>query len=233
MSLQLAGHLKDDHYQLSTSVLSEMEATSVLPRHIEKIFSVCILYCLDLWSYLRAAHVPIEESGQESLPPQYGSKSNWFVMSSREEQPSRELTLANYLAEIVEEIPVFLRYGFPFRTGEHDISGRELYCVGKRESVFHPLLKGALLLAVDASGPGQVGSRDGWKEPWERPVYLVLRRDGKYLCGFCSFSQNSVTVVPHPDCPLEPVHFVNGKDAEVVGRVTAIARTLPSPMADF
>jgi hypothetical protein len=224
MSLQLAVHLKNDHYQLSTSALWEIEANSLLPRHIEKVFSMCILYCLDLRDYLHSAHVPVDEGGQESLPPQYCSHSDWFIAPSGEEQPSQQLALASHLAEIVEEIPIFLRHGFPFRTGEHDIGARELYWVGQREGVFHPLLRGALLLAVDASRTGRAAERDAWKTPWERPVYLVLRRDGKYLCGFCSFKQNSVTVVPHPDCPVEPVHFVNGQEAEVVGQVTAVAR---------
>jgi hypothetical protein len=226
MSRQLALDLNDDRYQLSTSALWEMETNNVLPRHIEKILSVCILYCLDLFRYLRAARIPVDEAGQEPMPSQHRSTKSSPVFSSHD-HASPNLTLAGHLAQLIEEIPLFLRHGFPFQFGEQTITARELYWVGQRERIFHPLLNGALVIAVDASKTGEPSGRIEWTESWERPIYLIMRRDEKYLCGFCAFKDNVVTLVPHPDCPVEPMHFVNGQDAEILGRVTAVARLLP------
>jgi hypothetical protein len=55
---------------------------------------------------------------------------------------------------------------------------------------------------------------------------LLLLRDGRHLCGFCSFTRDSITLIPHPICRVPPVRFSNGQDAEVVGQVTAVARVL-------
>jgi hypothetical protein len=223
MSLELALGLYDDNYQLATSALWDMETKQILPRHIEKIFAVCILYYLDLWEYLRAAGIAVENTGQEPLPPQYLSKNNLLAVPSREKTISTRPTLATHLTQMIEEIPLFFRHGFPLSIGEQEVAARELYWVGQRERAFHPLLEGAILLAVDGS---QVRPESDWKEPWERPLYLILQRDGRHLCGFCVFKHNSVTLVPHPDCQQRPVHFVNGQEAEVVGQVTAIARII-------
>jgi hypothetical protein len=221
MSLQLALGLNNDNYQLATSALWDMETKQILPRHIEKIFAVCILYYLNLWEYLRAAGIAVENTGKEPLPSQYLSKRNLFTIASPETAISTRPTLAGRLTQMIEEIPLFFRHGFPLLIGGQEVAARELYWVGQRERMFHPMLEGAILLAVDGS---DVGPESDWKEPWERPLYLIMQRDGKYLCGFCVFRHNSVTLVSHPDCPMGPVHFRNGQEAEVVGQVAAIAR---------
>ena len=225
MSRQLAHGLNDERYQLSTSALWEMETNNVLPRHIEKILSVCILYGLDLLKYLRAARIPVDETGQEPLPSHRPTKSSPAVSSDPGTGP--EFTLAGHLTQLIQEIPLFLQHGFPFQFGEQVIASRALYWIGQREKVFHPLLNGALVIAVDASKTGEPSGRNEWTESWERPIYLLMRRDEKYLCGFCTLKENVVTLVPHPDCTVEPVHFVDGQEAEIVGRVTAVARILP------
>jgi hypothetical protein len=122
---------------------------------------------------------------------------------------------------------LFLRNGFPFQIAGEEVTARELYWFGRRERIFHPLLRGAILLAVDPSKRHDLGPGIDWQEPWDRPLYLILQRDEKYLCGLCTFKRNSVSLVPHPDCPVDPVTFVNGREAEVVGRVVSIARTFP------
>src|SRR5258708_25095658 len=64
----VATELSDPQCLISLGLLCDLEATNFVPRHIAKIFSLCILYCLDLWSYLRAAGIRFEEAGHEPLP---------------------------------------------------------------------------------------------------------------------------------------------------------------------
>jgi hypothetical protein len=222
MSLQLALALKNDQYQLASSWIREMEITHALPRRIEKLFSLCIIYNLDLWNYLRAGGLRLEETGQERFPSQYRSKAKPSA-TPLEETSSAGETFADHLAKIVEEIPTFLQHRFPFHYGQQEITARELYWFGQREKAFHPVLNGAVILAVEATSPRH-RLAGGWREPWERPLYLVMQRDGKYLCGFCAFTRNSVTLVPHPDSVEEPVRLAAPMEGEVVGRVAAVAR---------
>jgi hypothetical protein len=222
MSLQLALALKNYQYQLASSWIREMEITHSLPRRIEKIFSLCIIYHLDLRDYLRAGGLRLDQTGQEPFPPQYRPKPKPRI-TPLEETSFQGTTFTDHLERIVEEIPLFLQHRFPFHFGQQEITARELYWFGQRERKFHPVLNGAVILAVNAtSGRDSWGS--GWKDPWERPLYLVMQRDGRYLCGFCAFTQKSITLVPHPDSAEEPVQFASSMEGEVVGRVAAVAR---------
>jgi len=60
----------------------------------------------------------------------------------------------------------------------------------------------------------------------EPPIYLILKRDGSYLCGCCDLQQGSLVVHAYPGGPLGTQQFRNEVDAEVTGEVTTILRRL-------
>jgi hypothetical protein len=226
LSEQVAIELNDPHYVISQGLLCDLEATNSVPHHIAKILSFCILYCLDLWSYLRGAGIPVEEAGHEPLPRHL--LPDKIGNTAREEDcvSSSETSSAEYFAQRFGEIPTFLNLGFSSLLPGLTLSARELYWVGCKEKALHPLLEGAFLMAVETTTRGRRSEAVRGEEPWERPLYLLLLRDGRHLCGFCSFTRDSITLIPHPICRVPPVRFSNGQDAEVVGQVTAVARVL-------
>jgi len=226
LSQQIAIELNDSQYLISLGLLCDVEATSAIPRHIPKIFSLCVLYSIDLWSFLRAAKIPIEEAGREPFPRHLLDQKVANVSAEDERVGACETSLAECLATTFAEIPLFLLIGFSSGFPEFPLSARELYWVGHKERVFHPLLEGAFLVAVASTTRGRRPGGALGAELWERPLYLLLLRDGRYLCAFCAFAQDHITIIPHPDCKVAPVRFSNGRDAELIGEVTSVARLI-------
>ena len=49
-------------------MLSDYEAMGRLPRHIAKILSLCVIYCMDVRELMESAGVLIDDSAKLSLP---------------------------------------------------------------------------------------------------------------------------------------------------------------------
>lgn len=54
-------------YGIALGLLSDYEAMDKLPRHIAKIFSLCIIYCIDFHELLAAAGVQVDDSARLPL----------------------------------------------------------------------------------------------------------------------------------------------------------------------
>ena len=65
----------------------------------------------------------------------------------------------------------------------------------------------------------------GSKPMWQQPLYIVLKRDGTYLCGCCSRENNSLVVHTYPRGVHRRDQFRN-RDAEVVGKIAVVVRKL-------
>jgi hypothetical protein len=55
-------------YAIGLGVLSDYETMSRLPRHIAKIISLCVTYCIDIRELMETAGVVIEDSAKLPLP---------------------------------------------------------------------------------------------------------------------------------------------------------------------
>jgi hypothetical protein len=61
---------------------------------------------------------------------------------------------------------------------------------------------------------------------WEQPLYLLLLRNGSYLCAGCSREKDTLVVHPFANGFERPIHLRNREDAEVVGKLVALLRRL-------
>ena len=68
MSRWVASTLSDEHYFAAPSTLSDYETLSVPPRHIQKIITLCVLYCIDFCEFLRASGLPLDREGRDPIP---------------------------------------------------------------------------------------------------------------------------------------------------------------------
>ena len=64
----IAQILGDQEYAIALGLLSDYEAMGKLPRHVAKIISLCIIYCMDVRHLMEAAGVSIDDSAKLSLP---------------------------------------------------------------------------------------------------------------------------------------------------------------------
>lgn len=61
---------------------------------------------------------------------------------------------------------------------------------------------------------------------WQQPLYVLLRRDGTYLCACCSLENGTLEIHPNSLDYQRPEQLRNRQDAEVIGQIVTIARSL-------
>ncbi len=64
----IARILGNHEYGIALGMLSDYEAMGRLPRHIAKIVSLCMVYCVDVRELMESAGVGIDDSAKLSLP---------------------------------------------------------------------------------------------------------------------------------------------------------------------
>jgi hypothetical protein len=68
----IAQVLGNREYAIALGLLSDYEAMGKLPRHIAKIFSLCVVYCMDVVDLMESVGVRIDDSTKLPLPqPDY------------------------------------------------------------------------------------------------------------------------------------------------------------------
>jgi hypothetical protein len=223
----LASTLSDQLYFAAPSTLSDYETLSVPPRHIQKIVSLCILYCIDFQVFLRACGLPLDQDGHDPIPDQFvprhvPSRNQGLHVASERESLQEPSGFLGSLTKQWEEVPFFLRHSLNELTGLKNFSLSDLFWVGGDQSPSHPLLINATFVVVNRRVKNPVQSRTAC----EPPLCLLLKRDGSYLCGCCALHQGNLVVRAYPRARLATQQFRNGIDAEVIGRVTTILRRL-------
>lgn len=226
----IARKLRDPLYFTAASTLSDYETLSSAPRHIQKILALCIVYAIGFADFLRASGLAFAEAETEPIPvefilgenPPAGQKSNSANAEGNSRKPNG---FWNLLLKRWEEVPLFLRKSAAELTRVANFSVSDVFWVGGNASPIHPWLEGAELVAINRRVRKPAASRGA--SFWERPLYLLLTRDGRYLCGSCTLDRGFVVVHPYPDRLISPRQFKNGSEAEIVGEVTTILRRPP------
>jgi hypothetical protein len=229
MSRWVASTLSDGLYFAAPSTLSDYETLSAPPRHVQKIISLCILYCIDFQKFLRASGLPLDQAGREPVPDelvprQAPSRNQRLRVPSEKESPQEPSGFLESLTNQWEEVPFFLRHALNELAGLKNFSLLDVFWVGGDRAPRHPLLVNATFVAVNRRVKKPVLSPAG--TVCEPPLYLLLKRDGSYLCGCCALHQGKLVVRTYPAGRLATQEFQNGIDAEVIGQVTAVLRQL-------
>ena len=225
MSRWIASTLADEHYFAAPSTLSDYETLSAPPRHIQKIITLCVLYCTAFREFLRASGLPLDYEGRDPIPdelvPRQSPKQSHGRVPSEEESRQRH-GLLDSLMKQWEESPLFLRHSLNELTGLKNFSLSDVFWVGGDKTPSHPLLINATFVAVNrrVKKPAQSIA----KAVGEAPLFLILKRDGSYLCGCCTLQQGSLVVHAYPGGPIGTQQFREGIDAEVIGQVTTILK---------
>jgi hypothetical protein len=230
ISQLIARELADEMYFAAPGTLSDYENLASPLRHVQKIISLCVLYCIDFWSFLRAGGLPLELLGNNPLTDE---------LSGRIGLPENEISegvagsghlrgegrgLLSTLIDQWEELPLFARDALPAICRIKDISLSDIFWVDANQHPTHPCLAGAAFVAVNRRLKTPLQSTV--PSVWEQPLYMVLRRDGRYLCGTCVLQNGVLVIRPQSEQAHSPIELRNGIDAEVIGQVTAILRRL-------
>lgn len=229
ISRSIANTLSDEIYFAAPSTLSDYETLSGPPRHIQKIITLCVLYCIDFAVFLRASELPLDQIGHDAIPDELVPRQA-PPQSPASTVPDGQAVLPEHggfldtLLKQWDSVPLFLRHSLSELTGQRNFSPADLYWVGGDKTPSHPLLVNAAIVAVNRRIKNPSTSKG--RATCDLPLHLILKRDGSYLCGRCGLEQGNLVVHAYPDGPFGTRQFRNGTDAEVVGQVTAILRRL-------
>jgi hypothetical protein len=224
MTCEIANYLGRNDYIISSASFSDFEASNTLPHRIERVYSLCMVYKIDLLTLLRAAQLPLDAMGRDPLPESL-IEGNHSETEPDLLCPENSETFARYLCRTIDEIPFFLADFAKELLLHPDGTSRSVFWVGGEDPVYHPWMEGARIAVVESTPYGSA-NQPTWTHEWERPLQVLFLRDSRYLIGFCSLSENRITLVPHPDCRQPSLQFVRGREADLIGKVTAIGRLL-------
>jgi len=229
MSRWIASTLSDELYFAAPSTLSDYETLSAPPRHIQKIITQCVLYCIDFQEFLRACGLPLDQNGHDPIPDelvprQVPNQSPGLPIPNGQEDLQEHGGFLDSLMKQWEEVPLFLRHSLNELAGLKKFSLSDVFWVGGDKTPSHPLLINATFVVVNRRVKRTAQSTA--KAVCEPPLYLILKRDGSYLCGSCALHQGNLVVRAYPGGWLATQQFRNGVDAEVIGQVTTILRRL-------
>lgn len=224
LSREVAEELGDERYFTSQGSLSDYEANNRLPRHIHKLLTLSTLYALSMPELLKAYGFDLT-AGADSMPREWISG-----VDSLPDPPPTAQPASGFLSDVLRrfgELPFFLYGSVASLSGLPSVSLNDVFWIGGDPKPLHPVLDGALFALIHrrkTTPPAFLR-----KALWECPVYLVLTRDGSYFLANCTLEGKTIVVHPHAAGFVPQERFEQCVDAEVVGQVVAVVRSLFPP----
>ncbi len=224
ISREVANLLDDERYFVAPGSLSDYETLNIPPRHFHKIVTFCAAYSLRLHKIFETLRLSLQDAGPEPIPHLLTGRPLPTMVETAAETDEVELTgfIGELFAEL-GEVPFFLRESLKALSGLTRPSLQDFFWIGRTGGAFHPYLAGGLLAVVNRQKKKL--NDCGSKPLWQQPLYVILKRDGTYVCGCCSRENNSLVVRSYPGGVHRRDQF-RSRDAEVIGKIVTIVRRL-------
>lgn len=227
LSWLIAKMLSDRLYFAAAGTLSDYEASDTPPRHIQKILTICILYGIGFDAFLRACGLPLDRAGHDPMPDDLAQRrrpnGNCGLQPAKDDSGRQPNGPLSSLLQEWQEVPLFLKSSLDVIAGIKKMTLSDVFWVAGSE-LSDPLLKNDALAVVNrrAKRPRPFDPAAARR----LPLYLLLKRDGTYVCSRCSLDRDILRIHSYAGGGKEPQEFRNGVDIEIVGEVTTIARLL-------
>jgi transcriptional regulator with XRE-family HTH domain len=224
LSQKIAELEENEEFNISNAWLTEIENTNSIPS-IYKLYSLCIIYHLKFSDVLQLFGVDVQKiSKQQSemrLQQTHPTPMEVFDQDRTVSFPVRfdrgfEVSKTNLLSRMVEvwgEVPIALIQHLDIR---HSMYGY----IGLEDLTLYPLLRPGSFVQIDQNIRKVQPLK--WRTEYDRPIYFVELRDG-YACSWCELHGGQLLLIPHPLSPCGIRQYKHGTEAEIVGRVTAVA----------
>lgn len=227
LSRQIAVQKGNEEFFISNGWMTKIENNDKTPS-IFKLFSLCAIYRLKFTDLLMMYEVDLTELvrfGLDSNLPQTHLSDATIYDSDRTVNfpvrfdPGFDLSKSSLLARMVEawsDIPLALLQHLNMR--------QHLYgYIGLRDNSMSPLVRPGSFVQIDDTQTKV--SSIAWKQEYDRPIFFVELRDG-YACSWCDLQGKQLFLIPHPLSGYPIRQFAYQTEADVVGRVTAVAMRL-------
>ena len=212
-SRRIADAKSDKSYKISNAWLTQLENDVSKPHNICKLFSLSIIYHVNLLDLLRLYGIDVDNKEH------YESVANPHVTQLL---PSG--SIAGALCEFERTSVVTsltsdsaLPPPAPYAASNRRSSITHAY-LGLNDLTMSPLIRPGALLEIDTTQKKL--QTVSWHNEFDRPIYFVELRDG-YTCGWCELQGNQLLIIPHHSSPASVRRFTYLREAEIVGRVVA------------
>jgi transcriptional regulator with XRE-family HTH domain len=223
LSRRIAEERGDQAFSVSHNWVSDVENGKFKPKS-PKLYSLCLIYRCGINEILALFGLNpgdlIQEQGLIALPHTHllgpGAAAPEPMMLTRLDLRSEaQLQRTNLAHRMVQgEIARFLVQQASMR---HLLYGY----VGTEDHTLDPILRPGSWVEIDLR---QTKVTKGiWISEYDRPIYFVELRGDCYACCWCEVDGNNLLLVPNPKSLTKIRHVRYPQDAEILGRVTAIA----------
>jgi transcriptional regulator with XRE-family HTH domain len=230
LSQKIADSENNPEFLVSNAWLTQLEKSDSVPS-IFKLYSLATIYHVKFTDLLLVFGLDLQKSVEHQLavPLPNTHLTTVEVYAAEKSVPftvrfdrAFDLDNTNLLARMVEiwgEVPIALIQRLDLR---HSLYG----FIGLHDFTLHPLLRPGSFVQIDQRV--RKIQRHRWSSEYDRPVYFVELRDG-YACSWCELQDGHLLLLPHHLSPCSVRRLDYGKDAEIIGQVTAVAMRLTEP----
>jgi transcriptional regulator with XRE-family HTH domain len=229
-SRTIAQEEENEEFFISNARLTQIENKQTIPS-IYKLYSLSAIYRIKFTDLLMIFGIDLERiSRHQSLLPLPETHLTHLAVYDEERSvsfpvrfdPGFNVGKTNLLSRMVEiwgEIPIALIQHLDLR--------KSLYgYVGLSDYSLYPILRPGSFVQVDDRQTKV--HKPPWRSEFERPIYFIELRDG-YACSWCELQGRNLILIPHPLSGRAIRQYSYPNEAEIVGRVTAVAMTLVNP----
>ena len=223
-SRKIAEAENTEEFYISNAWVTQMENRQSVPS-IYKLYSLSVIYRTKFTDLLLLYGVDLEKISKYQLATPLG-KTHLAALKVYDNDravsfpvrfdPGFRLEKTNLLSRMVAiwgQVPISVIQHLDIRHGLYGYIGLE-------DHMTYPLLRPGSFVQID-SRQNKVETSP-WRTEFERPIYFVELRDG-YACSWCDVQGSQLTLLPHPLSPNSIRQFAYPMDAEIVGRVVAVA----------
>jgi transcriptional regulator with XRE-family HTH domain len=215
-----------DEFYVSNGWLTQIENRDCTPT-IFKLFSLAVIYRVKYHELLHLLGVRLNKISKFQMEMGLLSTHPVTLEIYNQDQtvsfPVRldarfcadETNLLSRLVEVWGEVPIALIQHLNIRHNQYGY-------IGLNDYTLYPLLRPGSFVEVGEKANRVQSFSCSWRNEYDRPIYFVELRDS-YACSWCELRGTQLMLIPHPLSPCSTRQFTYGKEAEVIGRVTAVA----------
>jgi transcriptional regulator with XRE-family HTH domain len=220
----------NNEYYISNAWLTQIENKHSIPS-IYKLYSLAVVYRIKFTDLLKLFAVDLDRIAKyhlaaglqhthlTTLDVYDGERAVSFPVRFDRGFSADRTSLLSRMVEVWGEVPIALIQHLDIRHSQYGY-------VGLKDYTLYPLLRPGSFVQIDQR-VNKVQSFP-WRSEYDRPIYFVELRDG-YACSWCELHDTRLTLIPHPLSPCRIRQFSVGTEAEVIGRVTAVAMRIADP----
>jgi transcriptional regulator with XRE-family HTH domain len=205
-------------YEISGSFLARVE----LGKHemtVPKLITLSTIYSEPPELLLREFQPKSMTGGTGSRNELAGPNTTQLVTGGQLEEQARQLIPDSFSSAPIPENTMLLPFeetvaSSPFRRA----------IIGRRDRTLAPMIQPGSIVKIDIQKKA-ILSRKDWNNEFDRPIYLLMTRNG-FVCGWCELADSGMLTIVTHSMSGQPFQHWKRKEVDVIGRAVAVVLRL-------